>query len=50
LRKRRSTQFDRRCVVAFVQLVRRGEIVPPPRATGDVAFAQRAVIERLRSV
>ena len=45
-----GTQFDKRCVVAFVQLVRRGDIVPPPRATTDVAFAQRSVIERLRVI
>jgi HD-GYP domain-containing protein (c-di-GMP phosphodiesterase class II) len=45
-----QTQFDKRCVQAFVQLVTRGEIVPPPRASGDVKFAQRAVIERLRVI
>jgi hypothetical protein len=37
-------------VIAFVQLVQRGEIVPPTRATGDVKFAQRSVIERLRVI
>jgi HD-GYP domain-containing protein (c-di-GMP phosphodiesterase class II) len=45
-----GTQFDKRCVIAFVQLVQRGEIVPPTRATGDVKFAQRPVIERLRVI
>ena len=45
-----GTQFDQRCVKAFVQLVKRGEIVPPPRAIGDVKFAQRSVIERLRVI
>jgi HD-GYP domain-containing protein (c-di-GMP phosphodiesterase class II) len=45
-----NTQFDKRCVLAFVQLVMRGEIVPPPRAVGDVKFAQRSVIERLRVI
>jgi HD-GYP domain-containing protein (c-di-GMP phosphodiesterase class II) len=45
-----GTQFDQRCVKAFVQLVKRGEIVPPPRASGDVKFAQRSVIERLRVI
>jgi HD-GYP domain-containing protein (c-di-GMP phosphodiesterase class II) len=45
-----TTQFDRRCVLAFIALVQRGEIVPPPRATGDVKFAQRAVVERLRVI
>jgi HD-GYP domain-containing protein (c-di-GMP phosphodiesterase class II) len=43
-------QFDPRCVTAFVGLVVRGEIVPPPRASGDVRFAQRVVIERLRAI
>ncbi len=50
LQRGESTQFDTRCVVAFVQLVARGEIVPPPRASGEVKFAQRAVIERLRAI
>jgi hypothetical protein len=45
-----QTQFDKRCVRAFVQLVTRGVIVPPPRAGGEVKFAQRAVIERLRAI
>jgi hypothetical protein len=45
-----GTQFDKRCVVAFTQLVQRGEIVPPARANGDVKFAQRSVIERLRVI
>ncbi len=45
-----GSQFDKRCVQAFVQLVKRGEIVPPPRASGDVKFAQRSVIERLRVI
>jgi response regulator RpfG family c-di-GMP phosphodiesterase len=45
-----GTQFDKRCVIAFIQLVQRGEIVPPTRATGDVKFAQRSVIERLRVI
>ena len=45
-----NTQFDKRCVLAFVQLVTRGEIIPPPRASGDVKFAQRSVIERLRVI
>jgi len=45
-----GTQFDKRCVLAFIQLVQRGEIVPPPRANGDVKFAQRSVIERLRVI
>jgi HD-GYP domain-containing protein (c-di-GMP phosphodiesterase class II) len=45
-----GSQFDKRCVAAFVQLVVRGEIVPPPRANGEVKFAQRAVIERLRVI
>ena len=45
-----GTQFDHRCVSAFVQLVSRGEIVPPPRAAGEVRFAQRMVIERLRAI
>jgi putative nucleotidyltransferase with HDIG domain len=45
-------QFDVRCVVAFVNLVQRGEIVPPPRAVGDVRFAQRMVHEaqQLRAI
>jgi putative nucleotidyltransferase with HDIG domain len=45
-------QFDVRCVVAFVNLVQRGEIVPPPRAVGDVRFAQRTVHEaqQLRAI
>jgi HD-GYP domain-containing protein (c-di-GMP phosphodiesterase class II) len=45
-----GSQFDAKCVKAFVQLVKRGEIVPPPRASGDVKFAQRSVIERLRVI
>lgn len=45
-----GTQFDGRCVNAFVGLVARGEIVPPPRAGGEVRFAQRIVIERLRAI
>jgi HD-GYP domain-containing protein (c-di-GMP phosphodiesterase class II) len=45
-----GTQFDARCVAAFVQLVLRGDIVPPPRAGGEVMFAQRVVIERLRAI
>ena len=45
-----GTQFDRRCVSAFVGLVERGEIVPPPRASGEVRFAQRIVHERLRAI
>lgn len=43
-----GTQFDRRYVLAFAELVRRGEIIPPPRAVGDVTFAQRPVLEALR--
>jgi HD-GYP domain-containing protein (c-di-GMP phosphodiesterase class II) len=50
LQRGEGTQFDRRCVAAFVQLVARGEIVPPPRASGEVKFAQRAVIDRLRAI
>jgi hypothetical protein len=50
LQRGEGTQFDRRCVHAFVQLVLRGEIVPPPRAGGEVKFAQRSVIERLRAI
>ncbi len=50
LQRGEGTQFDRRCVAAFVQLVARGEIVPPPRASGEVKFAQRAVIDRLRVI
>ena len=50
LQRGEGTQFDKRCVAAFVQLVVRGEIVPPPRASGEVKFAQRAVIERLRAI
>ena len=42
-----GAQFDRRCVLAFAELVIRGEIVPPPRAGGDITFGQRAVTERL---
>jgi putative nucleotidyltransferase with HDIG domain len=45
-----GTQFDRRCVLAFAELVLRGEIVPPPRAGGEVVFAQRPVVERLRAI
>lgn len=45
-----EAQFDPRCVAAFVRLVARGAIVPPPRASGDVQFAQRPVIERLRAI
>ena len=45
-----GAQFDPRCVLAFAELVLRGEIVPPPRASGDVTFAQRTVIERLRVI
>ena len=45
-----GTQFDGRCVSAFVELVARGEIVPPLRAGGEVRFAQRIVIERLRAI
>ncbi len=43
-------QFDVRCVVAFTNLVQRGVIVPPPRAVGDVRFAQRTVHEQLRAI
>ena len=44
-------QFDRRLVLAFAELVLRGEIVPPTRATGEVTFGQRPVIEqRLRVI
>jgi HD-GYP domain-containing protein (c-di-GMP phosphodiesterase class II) len=50
LQRGEGTQFDARCVAAFVQLVVRGEIVPPPRASGEVLFAQRVVIERLRAI
>jgi hypothetical protein len=50
LQRGEGTQFDRRCVAAFVQLVLRGDIVPPPRASGEVKFAQRVVIERLRAI
>ena len=50
LRRGEGKQFDTRCVTAFVLLVARGEIVPPPRAGGDVTFAQRVVIERLRAI
>ena len=46
LLREEGTQFDTRCVLAFAQLVIRGDIVPPPRATGDVLFAQRSVLER----
>ena len=35
-----GTQFDERCVAAFVQLIRRGEIVPSPRDADEVHFAQ----------
>jgi putative nucleotidyltransferase with HDIG domain len=45
-----GTQFDPRCVLAFAELVVRGEIVPPPRAGGDVAFGQRSVMERLKAI
>jgi HD-GYP domain-containing protein (c-di-GMP phosphodiesterase class II) len=45
-----GTQFDPRCVRAFAELVTRGEIVPPPRATGAVAFGQRIVVERVRAI
>jgi putative nucleotidyltransferase with HDIG domain len=50
LLKQEGTQFDRRCVLAFAELVMRGEIVPPPRATGDVAFGQRLVMEQLKAI
>jgi putative nucleotidyltransferase with HDIG domain len=50
LLKQEGTQFDRRCVLAFAELVMRGEIVPPPRATGEVAFGQRAIVERLAAI
>ncbi len=43
-----GTQFDRHFVVAFAELVMRGDIVPPPRATGEVAFGQRILLERVR--
>ncbi len=46
--KHAGEQFDPRCVEAFAELVIRGDIVPPPRATGDVVFGQRTVIERVR--
>ena len=45
-----GTQFDRRCVLAFAELVMRGEVVPPPRAGGEVAFGQRPMIERLKAI
>jgi putative nucleotidyltransferase with HDIG domain len=45
-----GTQFDNRCVRAFIRVVSRGAAVPPPRAIGEVRFAQRAVIERLRAI
>jgi HD-GYP domain-containing protein (c-di-GMP phosphodiesterase class II) len=45
-----GTQFDPRCMVAFVQLIRRGQIVPPPRAVGEISFARRPVKERLRVI
>ncbi len=50
LQRGEGTQFDRRCVAAFIALVVRGEIVPPPRASGEVKFAQRVVMERLRAI
>ena len=50
LRGQAGTQFDPRCVRAFVELVLRGDIVPPPRATGEIAFGQRIVVERVRAV
>jgi putative nucleotidyltransferase with HDIG domain len=50
LLKQEGTQFDRRCVLAFAELVMRGEIVPPPRASGEVIFGQRIVMERLRAI
>jgi HD-GYP domain-containing protein (c-di-GMP phosphodiesterase class II) len=50
LMRGQGSQFDKRCVAAFVQLVARGEIVPPPRAGGELHFAQRTVIERLRAI
>lgn len=46
LLRQEKTQFDSRCVLAFAGLVVRGDIIPPPRATGDVFFAQRTVLER----
>jgi len=45
-----GTQFDSRCVSAFVRVIARGAAAPPPRAIGEVRFAQRAVIERLRAI
>lgn len=50
LLKGEGTQFDPRCVLAFAELVLRGEIVPPPRASGEVTFGQRTVVERLRVI
>jgi putative nucleotidyltransferase with HDIG domain len=50
LLKGENSQFDPRCVLAFAELVMRGEIVPPPRATGEVTFGQRTVVERLRVI
>ncbi len=50
LLKHAGTQFDVHCVHAFADLVLRGDIVPPQRATGDVTFGQRAVVEPLRVV
>ena len=45
-----GTQFDVRCVSAFIRVVERGAAIPPPRAAVAVRFAQRAVIERLRAI
>lgn len=50
LRGQAGTQFDPRCVRAFVELVLRGDIVPPPRAAGEIAFGQRIVVERVRAI
>jgi putative nucleotidyltransferase with HDIG domain len=50
LLRQEGTQFDRRCVLAFAELVMRGEILPPPRATGEVVFGQRPMVERLRVI
>jgi putative nucleotidyltransferase with HDIG domain len=50
LLRQEGTQFDRRCVLAFAELVMRGEILPPPRASGEITFGQRPVIERLHAI